>query len=99
MNGRALIKRLVGPLLWLAAGIALLAWLYKHNATAHEVIGQAFWSLFGFFTTPFILESTVAVIGFLIVITWNQWRRDQETDEWVEMEVPASKDDKGNPDT
>jgi len=55
----------------------------RQNDTAREVMGSAFTGLFGFFTTPFILELSVAVIGLIAVISYNQWRISQEGDGWV----------------
>ncbi|MDB6076173.1 MAG: hypothetical protein JWO89_3813, partial [Verrucomicrobiaceae bacterium] len=45
--------------------------------------------VFTFFTTPFILEPTIAIIGLMTVLVINQRRMDRDKDEWVEMEVPV----------
>jgi len=42
--------------------------------------------MFGLLSTPFILEGTVAFVGLVAVMTYNQWRVTQD-DGWVIMEV------------
>ena len=83
------MRRVVRPLIFFACVLAALALLVRFNATAREVIGEGVRLLFTLFTTPFILESSIAIIGLLILITWNQHRLQKDGDGWVEMEVPA----------
>lgn len=77
------VARILWPVIWTVLGIAALTTLLVLNATAREVATGTAKTLFGIFTTPFILESTVAVIGFLIVLFINQWRLKKEGDGWV----------------
>ena len=43
------------------------------------------------FTSPFILEATLAFIGLVIVMTYNQRKLHKEgKDEWVEMRIEPS---------
>lgn len=72
--------------------LAVLLWV---NATAREVAAQAALALLQFFTTPFILEISVAVVGLCIVLAINQFRLRKDNDEWVylqktEVPPPAS---------
>jgi predicted permease len=83
------IRRHFGSLLWIVIVMTTFGVLLKNNATAREIVGEGFAVLFGFFTTPFILESSSAVVGLLILLQWNQWQRRKDVDEWVEMEVPV----------
>jgi lipopolysaccharide export LptBFGC system permease protein LptF len=87
------MKRFIGPIvigfIFLGAVISVLS----VSEEAREVAGEGFWNVFRFFTTPFILELSVAVMGLLSVMTYNQWKRSKEGPEWVEMEV-VSNDDK-----
>jgi hypothetical protein len=77
-------KRLLQALaVIIGLGLGLAA--VRQNATAREVMGEAFAGLFGFFTTPFILEVTVALVGLISVISYNQWRISQEGDGWVTL--------------
>lgn len=82
------MKRLLGPLLFTLPLVMGAGWLLSRSAEAREVTGEAFWALFGFFTTPFVLETSVAVVGLITVLTYNQWRQEKDGAEWVEMEVP-----------
>ncbi|MCB1207990.1 MAG: hypothetical protein KDK97_01625 [Verrucomicrobiales bacterium] len=77
------------------AGIIGIAWLARTNETAREVLSSAGWATFTFFTTPFILEASVALLGLCMVIAWNNRRIEREGDDWVVMEVPdePKKDD------
>lgn len=71
------------------------------NETAREIVGQGLAYLFMFMTTPFILESSAAVIGLCIVIFINNRRIEREGDGWVMMEVKqpeAEPDDKAGED-
>lgn len=56
----------------------------RSNATANEVITGAMGLLASIFTSPFILEATLALIGLVIVLCYNQYRRERDDkDEWV----------------
>lgn len=80
-----LILTLVPAFLLVAAAAGGL-W---YSPEARESAWQAFVLIFTFFTTPFILETSVAILGFIAVLSWNHWRMTKEGDGWVEMEVPA----------
>lgn len=82
-----LLAKAAGVLVLLALGIALVL----QNATAREVALQAAANLFGFVTTPFILEATVALFGLIAVMTYNQWRLGKEGDGWVVL--PEDRED------
>ncbi|MDB6139188.1 MAG: hypothetical protein JWO94_2260 [Verrucomicrobiaceae bacterium] len=70
----------------IVGAVALVLW---KSTEARQVAGEALGLLFTFFTTPFILETSLALIGLMTVLVINQRRRDREQDEWVEMEVPT----------
>lgn len=82
------MKRLIGPAvigsIVLGGSVAIL----YSSEEAREVAGEAVWNVFRFFTTPFILELSVALFGILAVMTYNQWKQSKDDPEWVEMEVP-----------
>lgn len=71
-----------------AAGLTAIIIAVRQNQTAREVVRDAFAGLFGFFTTPFILEASVAIGGLIAVVTYNQWRILQEGDGWVTLPDP-----------
>lgn len=62
------------------AGLLLFVW---NHPTAREITLQGAANLFGFVTTPFILEATLALLGLVAVMTYNQWRLHKEGDGWV----------------
>jgi hypothetical protein len=65
-------------------GVVTLAVLAWPNPTAKEMIFGALGLLTSLFTSPFILEATVAFIGLIIVMTYNQRKLEREgKDEWV----------------
>lgn len=82
------MRRLIGPAIYILAFLGLIIGVLCVSKEAQEVAGEAFWNIFRFFTTPFILELSVAIMGLLIVMTYNQWKRSKDAPEWVEMEVP-----------
>jgi hypothetical protein len=89
-----MIRKLAGYAFGFLVVATGLGFVLKNSPDAREVAGEAVWNLFRFFTTPFILETTVAIFGLLVVTTYNQWRRSKDGPEWVEMEVPDKpKDD------
>lgn len=74
-------------LLWSLAfiiGIAVAAYV---NENAREVVMQGLAYFFTFFSTPFVLETSTAFIGFCIVMIINNRRLEREGDGWVEMEI------------
>ncbi|MBL9115331.1 MAG: hypothetical protein JNJ83_10030 [Verrucomicrobiaceae bacterium] len=82
------MKRFSGWFLFVVALVAAFAWAYKTQPSFREVVVGGFGLLASVFTSPFILEATLAVIGLVIVMTYNQRKLDKEgKDEWVEMNV------------
>jgi hypothetical protein len=77
-------KRLLQALL-IVIGIIGITIAVRQNPTAREVVRDAFAGLFGFFTTPFILEASIAIGGLIAVVTYNQWRINREGDGWVTL--------------
>jgi hypothetical protein len=69
-------------------GVPVLLFLAWHShETARELIAKSIMTLAGWLATPFVLESSTAILGLVIVLTYNEWRRRQDGPEWVEMEV------------
>jgi hypothetical protein len=82
-------------LLWSAAisiGAGIAAYV---NETAREILTQGLAYFFTFFSTPFVLETSTAFVGFCIVMFINARRLEREGDGWVEMEItdPALQED------
>lgn len=78
------LKRLLQSLAILI-GLTVVVIAVRQNPTAREVVTDAFAGLFGFFTTPFILEASIALGGLIAVVTYNQWRISREGDGWVTL--------------
>ena len=66
-----------------------------YNETAREVIGGAALTTFQVVTSPFILESTLVLIGICVVLGLSQRRQDQDAkDEWVYLDTSPSTESK-----
>ncbi len=78
-------SRLLWPVIWTLLGLAAVVTVLVQSDEAREVAIETAKTLFGIFTTPFILESTVAIVGILIVMAINHWRISREGDGWVYM--------------
>ena len=76
------------------------AYFVTTNEEAAEVASAAFWGIFTFFTTPFVLETTLVLFAILAVGVINQRRIDREGDGWVYLprtdEKPESVEEKSD---
>ncbi len=75
------------PLLWSIGLIAAIVAAAYVNETVREVTLQGMAYLFTFFSTPFVLEASVAFVGLCIVFIVNGRRIARDGDGWVMMEV------------
>ena len=75
----------LSPLLFTLALIAAGWTLCAVSETAREVLAKAVMMTAGALATPFILETTFAILGLVIVVIINQWRMQKEGDGWVYM--------------
>lgn len=66
-------------------GILTYTVLLIFSSTTREVSIDTAKILFAIFSTPFILETTFALIGIFIVLGINHWRLSKEGDGWVYM--------------
>lgn len=76
---RASLGPLIGFALFSGGVAALLVW----NATAREVARDALQLLFGIVSTPFVLETTLALVFLIGLLAWNHWRLHKDGDGWV----------------
>lgn len=81
-TGRSWLPTVIVSLVVLVGMIVLL----KTNETAREVAGQSALSVFQILTTPFILETSLALLGLCLVIAINHYRQEKDGDEWVYLE-------------
>lgn len=62
------------------------------------IFGEWLSLMVGIMTTPFFMEASFVILGFIIVISINTWRRRQEGDELVYLERVDRKAASGLPD-
>ena len=54
------------------------------------LLGEWLGFMLGIMTTPFLLETTFVIIGLVVVISLNTWRRNREGDEFVTLDGISS---------
>ncbi len=59
----------------------LLGWRYLPG-----LFGETVGTIIGMMTTPFVMETSFILLGIIIVITLNNWRRSKEGDDFVYLE-------------
>lgn len=77
--------------LWVIAtgvGVGALAAVLLFSDAAREVAVLTLRTLLSVITTPFLLETTVALLALFIVLAINKHRLDKDGDGWVYMMVP-----------
>lgn len=79
----------VGILMTLTACVTgtLLGWGYLPG-----LLGEWFGSMIGIATTPFFMEASFILLGLMIVIGINSWRRHKEGDDFVYLEQVTGPD-------
>jgi hypothetical protein len=75
----------VGVTILLILAISLVGLLVGWSSLP-GVLGQWIGTMLGVMMTPFFLEASFAVLGIIIVIALNIWRRDKEGDDLVFLE-------------
>lgn len=58
--------------------------------------GEGVGMLAGLISTPFLMEASFIIIGFITVVGLNGRRRRKEGDEFVTMEIPDAPEDGKN---
>lgn len=81
----ATASRYLWPVIWSTLGTVALVLLLVVSETAREVALDTAAVLISIFATPFILETSIALILLLVVLTYNQWKRNKDGDDWVYM--------------
>jgi uncharacterized membrane protein len=71
------------PLIFTLALITTTVIVCQNNETAREVLAKAVMLIAGALATPFILETSLFLIGLVLVIALNQWRMQKDGDGWV----------------
>jgi hypothetical protein len=75
----------VGAGILVVIGVAvpatLIGWLYLPG-----LFGETVGTIIGVMTTPFCMEASFVILGLVIVIALNNWRRIKEGDDFVYLE-------------
>lgn len=51
------------------------------------LLGETVGKIVGIMSTPFFMEASFVILGFLIVVCLNTWRRHKAEDEFVTIET------------
>lgn len=76
----------VGAGLSVLAVVTSLGLLLVFGRHLPGLAGEFFARVLGIVTTPFILETTLCVLGFVVVMTLNYWRQWRDGDELVYLD-------------
>lgn len=88
---------LVGGLILLGVTLSVCAALIG-SRFQQGLIGEWVSLMVGIMTTPFFMEASFLILGIIIVISLNTWRRRKEGDELVYLERVEGSDAAGLPD-
>lgn len=58
--------------------------------------GEGVGMIAGVLSTPFLMETSFIILGFLTVVALNIWQKNKEGDEFVTMEIPDGPEDGKN---
>lgn len=85
----------IAPVLWSVGVVVALVILLRVSPTAREVVGETALTVFQILTSPFVLETSLAIAGLCIVMAINHYRQQKEGDGWVylQKQEPASGED------
>jgi hypothetical protein len=72
-----------------AGFLVLIVGLSFLSPTVVEVSVKSIYYIMGLLCTPFMLESISFIFGLLLLLTYNQIKRQEEGDEWIKLEVPV----------
>ena len=80
-----------GAILAVVFGTAISLLLFWREIPG--LFGETVGKFVGIMSTPFFMETSFVILGFLIVVSLNIWRRHQDGDEFVTIE----ENDDGSP--
>lgn len=85
---------LVGGLILLVLTVVMVTLLFSWRMVPGWV-GDSIGFLVGIMSTPFFMEASFALIGLMIVIGLNNWRRHKNGDELVDLDELEGRDEAG----
>lgn len=68
------------------AGVAGLILLIAYGRNLPGVGGEFFGRILGIISTPFLMEASFLILGFVLVMSLNLWRQRREGDELVYLD-------------
>jgi hypothetical protein len=68
------------------AGVAGLILLIAYGRHLPGVGGEFFGRILGIISTPFLMEASFLILGFVLVMSLNLWRQRREGDELVYLD-------------
>lgn len=68
------------------AGVAALILLIASGRHLPGLGGEFFGRVLGIITTPFLMETSFIILGFVLVMSLNLWRRHRDGDEFVDLD-------------
>lgn len=80
-----------GAILAVVFGTAISLLLFWRDIPG--LFGETVGKFVGIMSTPFFMETSFVILGFLIVVSMNIWRRHKDGDEFVTIE----ENDDGSP--
>lgn len=73
-----------GAILLVVAGAVISLLLFWREIPG--LFGESVGTVVGIMSTPFFMEASFVILGFLIVVSLNIWRRHKDGDEFVTIE-------------
>lgn len=77
----------IAPFLCFLVFIAGVTAFWQVSEVGRELLAKSFMTIAGYLATPFILETSAALFGLVVVLVYNEWRRGKDGPDWVEMEI------------
>jgi hypothetical protein len=77
----------VGTGIFLAVTVCGGVFAWRSSEVAQEIMAKALMTLVGTLSSPFILETSFACLGLILVLTFNEYRKHRDGPDWVLMEV------------
>lgn len=86
---------LVGGSILLVVAVAVISLLLFWREIP-GLLGETVGKVVGIMSTPFFMEASFVILGFLIVVSLNTWRRHKAGDEFVMIETKGDSVDRSD---
>ncbi len=81
-----------GSILLVVAAVVISLLLFWREIPG--LFGETLGKVVGIMSTPFFMEASFVILGFLIVVGLNTWRRHKEGDEFVTIDMKREPKDR-----